>query len=53
MFDPDKSGLETLMQIAITTLLFAALLFLAGLDSDPATAKYSPLRTLGITLPNP
>ncbi len=52
MIDPDKSAFETLMQVAITTLLFAALLFLVGLDADPSTAKYSPLRTLGITLPH-
>ncbi len=50
MLDPDKSAFETLLQIAITTLIVSALLFLAGLDSDPSTAKYSPFRSLGTIL---
>ncbi len=50
MWDPDKSSFEILMEIAITTLVFSALLFLVGLASDPGMMKYSPFRQAGIVL---
>ncbi len=50
MFDPEKSSFDILMEVAITTVVFAALLFLVGLASDPETCHYSPLKAMGISL---
>lgn len=39
MFGPDKSTEEILLEVAVTTLVFAALLFLLGLKAEGQTAS--------------